>query len=175
VQPAASVKLPASVITTPHTEVSLSPISGDLVSYQWSAKDQLSCTECAATTITPDETQVVYLTGANQYGCIATDSMLVHVENCDPASIFIPNTFTPNGDGTNDRLYVRSKTLSRLEYFRLFDRWGALVFETTSINDGWDGSVHGKAAEQGVYVYQVSGLCEGGYNIASSGTVTLIR
>jgi len=175
VNPNAIVKLPASIVTTPHTEVSISPVSGNLVSYHWSAKDDLSCTECATTTMAPAESQIVYLEGTNQYGCSTTDSMLIHVENCDPSSIFIPNTFTPNGDGVNDKLYVRSKTLAQLEYFRLFDRWGAVVFETNNIAEGWDGNVRGRIAEQGVYVYQVSGKCENGYDVATSGTVTLIR
>jgi gliding motility-associated-like protein len=100
---------------------------------------------------------------------------MIQILGCDPASVFVPNTFTPNGDGTNDKLYVRSKTLAQLEYFRLFNRWGAIVYESKSMSDGWDGSINGKLAEQGVYVYQVSGKCESGYDIATSGTVTLIR
>ena len=62
-----------------------------------------------------------------------------------------------------------------MKYFRLFNRWGGIVFETSNIADGWDGIANGKLAEEGVYVYQVSGKCENGYDIASSGTVTLIR
>jgi len=175
VNPYASIQLPATTTTTQYTELSITPVSTDLTSYSWSAKDQLSCTECATTTLTPKESQVVYLEGKNQYGCATKDSMLVQVLSCDPASIFVPNTFTPNADGTNDKLYVRSKTLSQLEYFRLFNRWGAVVYETKNVADGWDGNINGKMAEQGVYVYQISGKCESGYDLATSGTVTLIR
>ena len=175
VHPSASVKLPETIVTTPYTEVSIAPVSGDLVSYNWSAKDSLSCTECAVTTLSAIESQVVYVEGKNQYGCAAKDSMKIHILNCDPASIFVPNTFTPNNDGTNDKLYVRSRTLSQLEYFRLFNRWGAIVFETKNVSEGWDGNINGRVAEQGVYVYQISGKCENGYDVATSGTVTLIR
>ena len=163
------------MITTPYAELSITPVSGDLTSYLWSAKNQLSCTECATTTLVPTESQVVYLEGKNQYGCSTKDSMMVHILNCDPTSIFVPNTFTPNGDGSNDKLYVRSRTLSQLEYFRLFNRWGAVVYESKNISDGWDGNINGKIAEQGVYVYQISGKCESGYDVSTSGTVTLIR
>jgi gliding motility-associated-like protein len=175
VNPAANVKLPANIVTTPYTQVSISPVSGDLVSYHWSAKNDLSCTDCNATTLVPTESQVVYVSGENQYGCATIDSMLISILNCDPASIFVPNTFTPNGDGTNDKLYVRSRTLSHLDYFQLFNRWGAIVFETTNVSDGWDGYINGKLAEVGTYVYQVKGKCESGYDVETSGTVTLIR
>jgi gliding motility-associated-like protein len=171
----ATVKLPGTITTTPLAEVDIAPVSGDLATYSWSAKDDLSCTTCAATTILPKESQLVYLEGTNQYGCNTKDSMFIHVLNCDPAGIFVPNTFTPNGDGLNDRLYVRSKTLAQLEYFRLYDRWGAVVFETKNMSEGWDGVINGRIAEQGVYVYQVNGKCENGYDVATSGTVTLVR
>jgi gliding motility-associated-like protein len=171
----ATVKLPAQMVTTAYAELSITPVSGDLTSYLWSAKNQLSCTECATTTLVPTESQVVYLEGKNQYGCSTKDSMMIHILNCDPTSIFVPNTFTPNGDGSNDKLYVRSRTLSQLEYFRLFNRWGAVVYESKSISEGWDGNINGKIAEQGVYVYQISGKCESGYDVSTSGTVTLIR
>ena len=155
--------------------MSISPIAGDLTTFNWSAKNELSCTECSTTTLVPTESQIVYLEGKNQYGCATKDSMQIHLLSCDPTSIFVPNTFTPNGDGVNDKLYVRSKTLAQLEYFRVFNRWGGVVFETTNVSEGWDGNINGKLADDGVYVYQVSGKCESGYDVATNGTVTLIR
>jgi gliding motility-associated-like protein len=175
VHPDASVKLPSDTVISPFTELSITPVYGDLTSYTWSAKGTLSCTDCSTTTIVPTESQIVYLEGKNQYGCMTKDSMLIRIVECNPASIFVPNTFTPNGDGTNDRLYARSKTLAQLEYFRLFNRWGAVVFETRNIAEGWDGTINGRIAEEGVYVYQISGKCDSGYDVATSGTVTLIR
>jgi gliding motility-associated-like protein len=175
VNPSATVKLPANIVTSPFVELSITPVSGDLTTYNWSAKNDLTCAQCSTVTLTPTESQMVILQGTNQYGCVASDSMLIHVVNCDPASIFVPNTFTPNGDGTNDRLYVRSKTLAQMEYFQIFNRWGAIVYQTKSISEGWDGMINGKMAEEGVYVYQVSGKCENGYDVSTSGTVTLIR
>lgn len=175
VKPSAHVKLPTEIVTTANAEISIAPSAGNLTSYNWSAKDQLSCTDCAATTLIPTEDQMVYVHGTNQYGCTAQDSALIHILNCDPSSIFVPNTFTPNTDGTNDKLYVRSKTIAQLEYFRLFNRWGAIVYETKNIAEGWDGSINGQLAEEGVYVYQLSGKCESGYDVSTSGTVTLVR
>lgn len=175
VNPAANVSLPAPIVTTPHTETSISPVSGDITSYSWSAKNDISCAECATMTIAPTESQVVYLEGKNQYGCFAADSMMIRIVDCDPASIFVANIFTPNGDGVNDMLYVRSKALAEMEYFQIFNRWGAIVFQTNNMSAGWDGFINGKLAEAGTYVYQVKGKCESGYDVASNGTVTLVR
>lgn len=175
VNPAANVILPATIVTTPNTEISISPVSGDLTTYNWSAKDQPSCIDCASMTLVPAESQVVYLNGGNQYGCKATDSMMIHIVSCDPASIFVPNTFTPNGDGTNDILYVRSKALAEMEYFQIFNRWGAIVFQTNNMTTGWDGLVNGKMAEEGTYVYQIKGKCQDGYDVSTNGAVTLLR
>ena len=175
VNPAANVTLPATIVTTPNTQISITPVSGDLTTYSWSAKSDLACAECATMTIAPTESQVVYLEGKNQYGCVASDSMMIRIVGCDPASIFVANIFTPNGDGVNDMLYVRSKALSEIEYFQIFNRWGAMVFQTNNMTAGWDGLINGKLAEAGTYVYQVKGKCESGYDVASNGTVTLVR
>lgn len=175
VNPGASVKVTEAIITTPHAEIPLSVISGDLTSYVWTAKDSLSCRDCRSTTLTPLSSQVVYLTGTNQYGCPASDSVQINVLQCDPASIFVPNTFTPNGDGLHDILYLHSRTLAQLESFRVFDRWGSMVYEGKSVTEGWDGTINGNVAEQGVYIYTVTGKCDSGYDVQASGTVTLIR
>jgi gliding motility-associated-like protein len=172
---AANVVLPRSIMAVPDIEITLSPVSGNLTSYSWSATDTPSCRECSNPLITPQKSQYVYLHGANSYGCQITDSMYIHVSDCDPRSIFVPNTFTPNNDGQNDNLYVRSKTLSHLEYVRIYNRWGAIVYESKDINEGWDGTIAGLPSPQGVYVYQVSGRCKSGYEITTSGTVTIVR
>ena len=175
VKPGAIIKLPASVLTTPHSDIPLAPVSDNLVSYQWTAKDSLTCSNCESTTLVPITSQLVYLSGENEYGCKTTDSMKINIIPCDPSSIFVPNTFSPNGDGLHDVLYVRSRALSHMDYFRVFDRWGSIVYEGRDMNEGWDGTINGKAAEQGVYVYTVSGKCESGFDVETSGTTTLIR
>ena len=175
VKPAATVKLPASALTTPHSDVLLTPLSDNLVSYLWTAKDSLSCTDCESTTLVPVTSQIVYLSGANEYGCRTTDSMKINIIPCDPSSIFVPNTFSPNGDGLHDVLFVRSRALAHMDYFRVFDRWGSMIYEGRDMNEGWDGTINGKAAEQGVYIYTVSGKCESGFDVETSGTTTLIR
>jgi gliding motility-associated-like protein len=108
----------------------------------------------------------------NQRGCIATDTVLVEVnEKC--GDIFVPSGFTPNNDGTNDILRVRGNCIKELD-FKVFDRWGELVFQTSDQTIGWDGTFKGKPALAGVYVYYINAVVKGA-NINSQGNTTLIR
>lgn len=175
IRSSASVKLPSTITTVTDAEVPLTIISGDLTTYHWTAADELSCSDCKSPVLIPRESQIVHLSGADQYGCTANDSMIINVLKCDPESIFVPNTFTPNGDGLHDMLYLHSRTLSQLDAFRVYDRWGALIFETNNITDGWDGMINGKTASQGVYLFTVKGKCDNGYDVEKNGTITLIR
>jgi gliding motility-associated-like protein len=93
----------------------------------------------------------------------------------------IPNAFTPNGDGRNDRLYVLGGPVnSVVEYFAVFNRWGVAVFRVNDAapgdaNAGWDGRVHGVAAPSGVYVYVVRMRFADGSKKLYNGTVMLVR
>lgn len=87
---------------------------------------------------------------------------------------FIADIFSPNGDGVNDMLFVRSSEAEKLEFF-VFDRWGKLVFESNDVNNGWDGNYKGKAAEAGVYFYSVKMTLSSGEKIIKKGDVTLKR
>lgn len=175
VNPSPSVKLPGNTLATAGAEITIAAEAIGATSYRWTAQDTLSCADCRITTLVPHGPQTVAVSVANQYGCTASDSMRIQVQQCDPSSVFIPNTFTPNGDGANDILYVRSRTLAQVESFRIFDRWGAMIFEGKDLEHGWDGTANGTPAEQGVYVYALAGKCEAGYDIQAQGSVTLIR
>lgn len=88
--------------------------------------------------------------------------------------IFIPNAFTPNGDGNNDVLYVYGNTIQKLT-FSVYDQWGGLQFRTTNKAAGWDGTYKGNAQPVGVYVYFVEITLDSGQVVKKKGTVTLIR
>ena len=96
-------------------------------------------------------------------------------------TLFVPNTFTPNGDGQNDLFYPRSGTgINLINSFRVYNRWGALLFERENIvpNDptnGWDGSFQGSLPLPDVYVYIVEVVCENGKTINKKGSVTVVR
>lgn len=93
---------------------------------------------------------------------------------CTIKDFFVPNTFTPNNDGKNDVLYVRSIKTDEL-YFAVYNRWGELVFETTDDSKGWDGTYKGKDADVGVFGWYLKARCINGGETFSKGNVTLIR
>ncbi|MBL7952721.1 MAG: gliding motility-associated C-terminal domain-containing protein [Flavobacteriales bacterium] len=108
--------------------------------------------------------------------CAKDASVLVEVREllCEGPDIFVPNTFTPNGDGQNDVLYVRGRNVSTLE-FLVFDRWGEKVFETTNINHGWDGTYKGEPVDPAVFVYHLTADCVDGQRYFTKGNVTVVR
>jgi len=89
--------------------------------------------------------------------------------------IYVPTAFTPNGDGKNDKLTPFPVGVKKLNYFRVFNRWGQLIFTTTSLHDGWDGRIGGKEQATGVYVWMTEGITKDDQVIRKRGTVTLIR
>jgi gliding motility-associated-like protein len=99
---------------------------------------------------------------------------------CDKGQVFVPNSFTPNGDGQNDVFYPRGVGINKIVSFRVFDRWGEMVFERTNItlNDegnAWDGTYKGNKPRPDVYVYTIDAICESGEELFFKGDVTIIR
>ncbi len=109
---------------------------------------------------------------ANEWGCKVTDSIDIQVE---PGTLLdLPNAFTP-GSGSNSKFFVIKNGIADLKYFRIFNRWGNKVFETTSIDQGWDGTFNGVPQPFGVYVYEIGAVTSQGKNFEKHGNVTLIR
>jgi gliding motility-associated-like protein len=88
--------------------------------------------------------------------------------------LFVPNSFTPNGDNRNDLFRVRGKAFDNF-YFTVYNRWGQKVFETYDQNVGWDGTYNGMAADPGVFAWYLKASCEGGEEIIQKGNVTLLK
>ncbi len=122
------------------------------------------------------EEGVYSVTVTNEFGCTETDEMIV-LEQC-PTKIFMPNVFTPNGDGRNDVFGVLGSDLVTV-HLRIFDRWGSLMFETTNLEEGWNGTSRGKELPTGIYTWMLAftGYGENGQEISEvrSGDVLLIR
>jgi gliding motility-associated-like protein len=115
----------------------------------------------------------------DRHGCTAKGEVTVKVV-CTGQNFFIPNTFSPNGDGSNDVFYPRGSGLDRAKVLRIFNRWGEIVFEKYDMpinvgSAGWDGNWKGKKANADVYVYQLEIYCKNGELITYSGNVALIR
>ncbi len=98
----------------------------------------------------------------------------VYSAACLDKDLFIPNTFTPNNDGNNDKLFVRGLKVEEF-YFAVYNRWGEKVFETKDRTIGWDGTYNGKPADVGVFGWYLEAKCLGGEEAFLKGNVTLIR
>ncbi|MCY7409049.1 MAG: PKD domain-containing protein, partial [Chitinophagales bacterium] len=115
---------------------------------------------------------LVCLTAYNDGSCPAKDCKLIHVELIP--IVDVPNAFSPNGDGANDVLYVKGQDVKSLS-FKVFNRWGELVFETNDINKGWNGIYKGMPQEMEVYVWELNAIFSDGKAATRSGNVTLLR
>jgi len=117
----------------------------------------------------------VLLISTTDKGCI--DTVLKVVEVGDEFSIFIPNTFTPNGDNLNDVFNIKGIGIKTEGYMmEIYDRWGTLVYSTKELSKGWDGTVKGITAENGVYVYKVKAAAANGEGKKEyTGHVSLIK
>ncbi len=142
--------------------------------YQWLPETGLSCTNCLSPTASPTQTTTYTLTVTDSLGCSASDEVTLSV-NCGEDVIYIPNAFTPNDNGHNDVLYIRSLGAIDLNYFRIYDRWGKMIFETHDLSEGWDGKYNGKPMMPGVYLYEWEAQCSGGDVFRKEGNVTLLR
>jgi len=110
----------------------------------------------------------------NINGCKTTANILVNVEK--PRDVFIPNVFSPDNDGKNDEFKILDSATQQIVSFRIFDRWGQLVFETDEITTGWNGVFKGKRSPAGVYVYMIEAICPiDGSTFLKKGDVTILR
>ncbi len=139
--------------------------------YVWSPSDGLSCTSCSNPIASPIAT-TTYIVTAIENACSSTATVTVYVEYDD--DIFIPTAFSPNGDGLNDT-FGPSTHAFKSANFKVFDRWGKMVFETTDLTQKWDGMINGTAAMTGSYHYMLNGITHSSEIVELSGNVSLIR
>jgi gliding motility-associated-like protein len=114
------------------------------------------------------------LTVKNAIGCTASDTIVLRVFKTLP-SIFVPNAFTPNGDGNNDVLRPVLAGIERLDYFRVYNRFGELVFDTHTPGHGWSGFYKGVQQPTGTFVYMVQAMDYTGRILQQKGSSILIR
>lgn len=146
-------------------------------SYAWVPADGLNSTSIANPVGIYDGSvdSVRYqVTVQDAIGCSDVAMVMVKIYKTDPR-VFVPTAFTPNGDGRNDVVRPIAIGLSRIDYFRVYNRWGQLVFETTVNGRGWDGKISGQPQGTESYVWIVKGQDYTGKVVFQKGTVTLIR
>ncbi len=154
----------------------------DQISLVWSANDTtaLSCTECISPKFTGTQSMTVEVSASDSDGCISTKFITIFVDTS--TEVFIPNAFSPNGDGINDRLIVYGKQASVLsiDEFNVYDRWGNQLTNLNGLtlnneSEGWDGKFRGKDVNNGVYIWKLNITYLDGSTEILAGEVTLIR
>ncbi|NII26543.1 PKD domain-containing protein [Pseudoflavitalea sp. X16] len=180
VYPYPKVEMEAGKTVVVGTSVTLQPkISPDVKQIQWTPGTWLSCIDCAAPVASPKQTIPYRVLVTNEGGCIAEKVIKLFVV-CNGTNVYLPNTFSPNNDGVNDVFYPQSKGVSFIRSFRIFNRWGELVFEQFSFqgNDrskGWNGKQKNQPAVYDVFVYVMEVTCDNGEILYLKGDVTIIR
>ena len=142
-------------------------------SYAWSPAQGLSNPDIAdpTTVVTTDMTYTVVATSPS--GCSAKGTIVIGAST--KADIIVPNAFTPDNGGRNGILKVNAFGIQSLKYFRVYNRWGQLVFATSDAGDGWNGSIGGQQGPTGAYVWMAAGIDYLGRPVQREGTVILIR
>lgn len=172
------VQDPITIISGASTDL-LMTYTGNVVSYNWSPVTRLDCITCPQPKANPQFTTEYTVQIEDTYGCRNSGGITV-VVICNNQNIFIPNTFSPNGDGQNEVFYPRGTGLFRVKSMTVFNRWGQIVFERKdfSANDpaaGWPGLFQGKKASADVYIYMIEVLCDNNTVVPLKGNVTLLR
>lgn len=150
------------------------------VDYRWvsSNLDMLSCTSCPDPVFNGDREASFELIAIDANGCRGNDFIAVRLQNSSPLSV--PTAFTPNDDGENDILVVFGNDIKQVNQFKIFDRWGELIYvnEDFDVNDrtiGWDGNFKGDIAPSGLYYWFADVEFINGFNESYNGNTTLIR
>ena len=141
-------------------------------SFLWQPFDLVSDFTAQSVTTSPQETTDYIVYYKEPGGCTAIDTVTVIVNFV--AAVGVPTTFSPNGDGQNDVLRVLGQGITRME-FKVFNRYGQLVFETTNQVEGWDGLHKGKEVNPGTFVYTLEVTFAEGESEVYTGNVTLVK
>ncbi len=143
------------------------------VSYLWSPASPLNnpFAQNPMATLTNDTYFNVQVTDVA--GCIGNDGVFIKVYK--GPTYYLPNAFSPNGDGLNEKFRPIPVGIKSTEYFRIYNRYGQLLFETNKWLDGWDGKYQGKPQQTGAYVWLIKGMDKDGKAVEMKGQVILVR
>jgi gliding motility-associated-like protein len=141
--------------------------------FSWSPPDGLNNTNISNPVLNSNIDNTYFVTIKNSHWCSLIDS--IHVRYYTGPDIYAPSAFTPNGDGKNDIFKPIPVGISAFKYFRIFNRYGQMMFETSQPFKGWDGYYGGRLAPAGTYVWEAAGIDYDEKSISRKGTVILIR
>jgi gliding motility-associated-like protein len=141
-------------------------------SYAWSPDYKISCMSCNRPRVAPEHNVV--------YTAVVTDECFTRTEEF-PVEVIIdfyieaPDAFSPNGDTYNDVFRLETKNIGEIKEFKIYNRWGNLVFETTRLDEGWDGTANGKIQNIDTYAFYIRAVTIHGYETEKKGNFMLIR
>ncbi|MEM6397326.1 MAG: M43 family zinc metalloprotease [Bacteroidota bacterium] len=178
-----AVNLPALIQIDLGDSVRVNPqIFGGVgtLSYTWLPQIGLSCTDCFTPWASPVETTDYLLMVTDEEGCMVDATVRIEVDT--RTNIFVPTAFSPNLDGTNDRLFPGfPPAVVQIEGFQIYDRWGGQLYSVEDVRPedgpfwGWNGESNGQPATVGVYVWTLEVLLANGETLSLAGDVTLVR
>lgn len=171
VHSSAVINMPESVNIYPGEAYHIEPATNALY-FKWFPPSGLNADNIADPLASPQVRTRYFVTATTEHGCSVSDSIDVLVKE---TVIDIPNAFTPNGNGTNSIFKPSKRGIANLKSFNIYNRWGQKVFETTNIEQGWDGTLSGKEQPIGVYIYTIEAVTDAGKIFTKQGNVTLIR
>lgn len=171
VKPAALVGLPDSVRIYPGESYQMDP-KGNCLYFQWFPPLGLSASNISNPIAAPEVNTRYFISAATEFGCTVQDSIDVFVSL--ESYIDLPNAFSP-GSQPNSILKPVHSGVVTLKYFRVYNRWGTKVFESTDVNKGWDGTYNGEPQPMGVYIYMIEAETHRGRKFTKQGNITLLR
>lgn len=142
--------------------------------FVWSPDYNLSCADCPEPVAFPRETTTYTLTAMDTSGCFELTTT-VTIEVIDDITIAVPDAFTPNGDGQNDVIYVRGWGIEELLIWRIYNRWGEVVYESNDINQGWDGTYRNTEQNSETYTWYARVRSYNGVEKEGQGSFHLVR
>ncbi|MEM9916702.1 MAG: gliding motility-associated C-terminal domain-containing protein [Bacteroidota bacterium] len=172
------VEAPQTIELGNSTEINITTDLNRQIAFEWLADESISCTDCDNPTVSPVNTTTYSITGINEAGCSLTKELTIRV--LPVHEVYIPNAFSPNGDGQNDYFTAFSgQQVRKINYLRVFDRWGGTLFEKNNFDsnqeaEGWDGSFKGQTLKTGVYIYTFEIEFIDGHKEVISGDVSIM-
>ncbi len=172
-KPVVSIDHISSIDVCSEDTIMLRTTESTALSYTWQANSTLLYKEGPQTVAIVTGTDKILLTGTNEWGCSNADTVEVTAHTC--CEIAMPNAFTPNNDGLNDKFRVITDGNQRIGTFIIVNRWGQKLFETNDVRTGWDGTHNGKPQEMGTYYYYIKYTCTSSEVFEKKGEVILLR
>ncbi len=170
VRPGAVIFLEDSVTIFPGESYQIDAQS-NCTSFSWTPSGGLSGKYISNPVASPAISTKYVITGTTEWGCRTKDSIDVNVAT--DAILSVPNAFAPGS--VNSIFKIQKRGIAKLNHFRIYDRWGVVVYDGTDIDAGWDGTYKGVPQPMGVYVYEITAITQNGKVFTKAGNVTLLR